>query len=110
MTDRDRLIEFVKNALVAYGHSVNSEITPQEFMADFLLENGVVILPCKIGDYCKIAKRLTADNTGEGDIKIRHSAIETAQLIEIACVTANENGTQIMDISNVFAIKEREDK
>lgn len=114
MTDRDRLIELIlqgeleaeKNCVY---YSRQSRIRAG-IVADFLLENGVVILPCKIGDYCKIAKRLTADNTGEGDIKIRHSAIETAQLIGIACVTANENGTQIMDISNVFAIKEREDK
>lgn len=50
MTNRDRLIELVKNALVAYGHSVNSEITPQEFMADFLLENGVIVPPVAVSD------------------------------------------------------------
>ena len=108
MIERERLIELIDRAQAISDD--NFGMTNSEQMADFLLENGVAILPCKIGDYCKIAKQLTADNTGEGDIKIRYSVIETAQLIGIACVTANENGTQIMDISNVFALKEREQK
>ena len=117
MTERERLIELLKNdncpspfICDANCKYINSGNCSTERIADLLLENGVIILPCKIGDYCKIAKRLMADNSGEGDIKIRYSAVETAQLIGIACVTVNENGTQIMDISNVFALKERERK
>ena len=128
MTEREKLIELIEagtriaydrsledvKRIVKENHHFNSAtdrtVSVSEMVADFLIENGVIILPCKIGDYCKIAKRLTADNSGEGDIKIRYSAVETAQLIGIACVTVNENGTQIMDISNVFALKEREQK
>lgn len=127
MTERERLIELIEagtrlaydrsleevKRIVTEKHHFNSAtdrtVSISEMVADFLLENGVVSLPCKIGDYCKISKQLTADNSGEGEIKIRYSAIETAQLIGIACVTVNENGTQIMDIRNVFAIKESED-
>ena len=105
MTERERLIELLQN--VPADSEGNRGVGR---IADYLLENGVIVLPCKIGDYCKINKWLTADNSGEGDIKIRYSAVETAQLIGIACVTVNENGTQIMDISNVFALKEREQK
>ena len=113
MTERERLVELIKNGFFTkpvYEALCTNKRKACDFLADYLLENGVIILPCKIGDYCKIAKRLTADNSGEGDIKIRYSAVETAQLIGIACVTVNENGTQIMDISNVFALKEREQK
>ena len=112
MTERDRLIELIVTAEneVFRAFPYTNSTKRIEMVANYLLENGVIILPCKIGDYCKIAKRLTADNSGEGDIKIRYSAVETAQLIGIACVTVNENGTQIMDISNVFALKEREQK
>ena len=112
MNDRARLIDLLmQGELEADKQGVfncSRSEWKAEIMADFLLENGVIILPCKIGDYCKIAKQIAEDNAGEGDIKIRYSVIETAQLIKIACVTANENGTQIMDISNVFAVKERE--
>ena len=113
MSERERLIELLMQGDIAASKQgvFNCCMCRREAetIADYLLENGVIILPCKIGDYCKIAKRLTADNSGEGDIKIRYSAVETAQLIGIACVTVNENGTQIMDISNVFALKESEE-
>ena len=116
MTERERLIELLKSdncpspfICDANCKYVNSENCMAERMADFLLENGVVILPCKIGDYCKIAKRIMEGNPEESDIKIHYSVMEIAQLIGIACVTVNENGTQIMDIENVFAIKESED-
>ena len=116
MTERERLIELLKSdscesPMLCDPNCKYASLKRcyEERTADYLLENGVIILPCKIGDYCKIAKRLTADNSGEGDIKIRYSAVETAQLIGIACVTVNENGTQIMDISNVFALKESEE-
>lgn len=127
MTERERLIELIEagtriaydrsledvKRIVKENHHFNSAtdrtVSVSEMVADYLLENGVIVLPCKIGDYCKINKWLTADNSGEGNIKIRYSAVETAQLIGIACVTVNENGTQIMDISNVFALKESEE-
>ena len=107
MNERERLIELINQAQAKSDD--NFGMTNSEQMADFLLENGVVLLPCKIGDYCKISKCITADNNGEGDIKIRYSVMEIAQLIGIACVTVNESGTKIMDIENVFAIKESED-
>lgn len=113
MTERERLVELLNNGFYEALSKIKGEEKDKkacDFLADFLLENGVIILPCKIGDYCKIAKRMTADDSGEGDIKIRYSVMEIAQLIGIACVTVNENGTQIMDISNVFALKERERK
>lgn len=112
MTERERLIELLKKAPYGANAITLSDKHKDSILgeiADYLLENGVIVLPCKIGDYCKINKWLTADNSGEGDIKIRYSAVETAQLIGIACVTVNENGTQIMDISNVFALKESEE-
>ena len=45
---RDRLIELVKNA-----HDEQQYLTSDKSInaiADFLLENGVVVLPCKLGD------------------------------------------------------------
>lgn len=41
MTERERLIEVLENA---------EKCLDYETMADYLLNNGVIILPCKIGD------------------------------------------------------------
>ena len=50
MTDRDRLIELIQNALAAYGTEANADCKPQDFIADFVLANGVIVPPCKVGD------------------------------------------------------------
>ncbi len=49
MTDRERLIELLKNALSAYGKEVNADCKPENFIADFILANGVIVPPVEIG-------------------------------------------------------------
>lgn len=46
MTDRDRLIELIKCSS-QYIYRQDSLV---ELMADFLLANGVIVPPCKVGD------------------------------------------------------------
>jgi hypothetical protein len=43
MTDRERLIELVKNSLSAYGKEARADCKPQDFIADFLIANGVML-------------------------------------------------------------------
>ena len=50
MDVREKLVELVKNALAAYGSKTNEVLEPCEFIADFMMANGVTVLPCKIGD------------------------------------------------------------
>lgn len=58
MTDRDRLIEMIKQAntlYLDYLESINQKglidtESRAEYIADYLLANGVVVPPCKIGD------------------------------------------------------------
>ena len=47
---RDRLIELIKQ--VPYGATVGAKFTQyfSEKMADYLLANGVIVPPCKVGD------------------------------------------------------------
>lgn len=52
MNERERLIELLKKK---YDHfcdqcGVNKDSRYTENIADYLLENGVVVLPCKVGD------------------------------------------------------------
>lgn len=51
MTDRDRLIEILNN----WGTENNDGICA-ESVADYLIENGVILPPCKVGNvvYCLI--------------------------------------------------------
>ena len=51
MTDRDRLIELI-NHKQCYGSPVENGVksVSNETLADYLLANGVTVLPCKMGD------------------------------------------------------------
>ena len=43
MDVREKLIELVKNALAAYGSKTNEVLNPCEFIADFMIANGVTV-------------------------------------------------------------------
>jgi len=43
MDVREKLVELVKNALAAYGSKTNEVLEPFEFIADFMMANGVTV-------------------------------------------------------------------
>lgn len=43
MDVREKLVELVKNALAAYGSKINEVLEPFEFIADFMMANGVTV-------------------------------------------------------------------
>ena len=45
MTDRDRLIELLKIPI-----HPKENVDPAEVVADYLIDNGVIVPPCKVGD------------------------------------------------------------
>lgn len=51
MTEREKLIEIVTNALSEYcSKPISEEAEPQDFVTDYLLKNGVAVPPCKVFD------------------------------------------------------------
>ena len=50
MTDRERLIELLEDTL----HEWESDVSVQTLteIAEHLIENGVIVPPCKVGDIC----------------------------------------------------------
>ena len=52
---RDRLIELIYKGIDKHQEKIENYVVPkQEWLADYLLENGVIVPPCKVGDtvYC----------------------------------------------------------
>lgn len=51
MTDRDRLIELISHKQ-CYGSPVENGVksVSNETLADYLIANGVIVPPCKVGD------------------------------------------------------------
>ena len=52
MTERNRLLQLIEQAEEKFPTMGNLvfKMTVEEYVADCLIENGVVILPCKVGD------------------------------------------------------------
>ena len=49
MTDRERLIELIRKAK-KNTKGANCDLEREMLFADYLLENGVIVPPCKVGD------------------------------------------------------------
>ena len=56
---RDRLIELIREARKNMK-SANSDLHREHLFADYLLENGVIVSPCKVGDtvYCEFNEKV----------------------------------------------------
>lgn len=97
MTERERLIELMRQAEFAYldfskMHPCEKSLT--DFTADYLLENGVIVPPCKVGDKVwyitngKIdnAEVVCVDCRNSGNHIIAHKYIEETEEIKKLCV------------------------
>ena len=49
MTDRERLIDLIREAK-KYTKNANSDLERNMIFAEYLLEHGVIVPPCKVGD------------------------------------------------------------
>lgn len=49
MTDRERLIDLIRETK-KHTKNANSDLERNMIFADYLLEHGVIVLPCKVGD------------------------------------------------------------
>ena len=48
---RERLAELIKKGIDKHESTIENYVHPEwEFIADYLLDNGVVVLSCKVGD------------------------------------------------------------
>lgn len=65
---RDRLIKLIED-YVTYLPHVEGQ-TWEEACADYLIENGIIILPCKVGDTVYEVKRCTSSEAIQAGIPI----------------------------------------
>ena len=51
MTERERLIELIREAMRKHEITIENYVIPtSDYIADYLLANGVIVPPCKVGD------------------------------------------------------------
>lgn len=50
MTDRERLIKLIKQAEKEFSDTGKPFLDIEKFVAEYLLANGVIVPPCKVGD------------------------------------------------------------
>lgn len=84
---RDRLIEMIREShcVDTWNHYTDDfkEPNPIEELADYLLSNGVIVPPCKVGD--TVYKPIITDDTHEPaiwDITITQISIDTGKLLK----------------------------
>ena len=59
MTQREKLVELIRNAK-KNTKGANCDLERDMLFADYLLENGVIVPPCKVGEKCyMVLEKLT---------------------------------------------------
>lgn len=90
MTDRDRLIELIKNAF-SEEHEKRDFIT-EEHTADYLLANGVIVPPCKVGQTVYVLNGDEAEEwIDEYKVKYFYCSSKGINRIYIECGTMGNN-------------------
>ncbi len=63
MTDRERLIELIRQGMKKHEVTIENYVIPtSDYLADYLLENGVIVPPCKVGHTVYQATKLVNGN------------------------------------------------
>jgi len=94
MTDKERLIELLEQEK-AFSRCMTDD-ERRERLADFLLENGVIVLPVPVDSPCRIRKVIV------GRKKIKRIDFEDAVVTGVGLFTKSKSGAQIMSMQNVF--------
>ncbi len=83
MTERERLIELLLEVDYALDKDGRGARDSAEYIADYLLENGVIVLPCKVGDTVYVIKRCRCGNPANYELKAcgRKTTIKTPKVL-----------------------------
>lgn len=78
MTDRERLIELFKGAESKVTEELNKHLKLEEkewmgIYADYLLANGVIVPPCKVGG---TVWEINTDNPFDEDLRVMEAKVE----------------------------------
>lgn len=122
MADRERLIELIKNAPTTdtvYGNiKIPNRIQTVQTIADYLLKNGVIVPPCKVGDTVYVVENpytfLTLKKVLEGNVISIHQH-EHGLYLRVLFDTKKINGSVDYNLNwklgkTVFLTKEQAEK
>jgi hypothetical protein len=98
MTDRERLIELIDKVLVKYDRGCLPFVMNE--IADCLLANGVIVLPCKVGD---TVWEIDADNPFEEELQVIESKVERFYV-------GTSHNLHLIDCKTVFLTKEEAER
>lgn len=107
---RDRLIELIDDFIhtVDVKHWYSEEL--DEHLADYLLENGVIVPPCKVGDkiYVIYNNKIIKGKVLDFDIVIEKDRIDFCVGVNFFCGISMNKGFVIY--GNAFITKEEAEK
>ena len=99
MTDRDRLIELVDKAKEEYANDTTDH-TETDYIVETLLNNGVIVPPCKVGDKVYWINHVTKEI--ETDIVISIHQYENG--LSITTDTVGTKGTTTFSLNRFLEI------
>ena len=96
MTDRDRLIELVEKAKEEYAGDVTDH-TETDYIVECLLNNGVILPPCKVGDVVYVIEPCSCFSGYRTFEECHHRRTNATKWIE-AVMVANKHHNRCMKL------------
>lgn len=81
MTDRDRLVKILQNR-TKDPCSLQGLYEWADDIADHLLENGVIVPPCNVGDHVFVVYGLEVQHTSVSSVKIESDGVQLAFILK----------------------------
>ena len=92
MSDRDRLIELIDGFVFGTQIAVNNiewDSTKVKELADYLIANGIIMLPCKVGDTIYFDTYKRGESIGIQPHKVANISIVVSTERPFGCVGAD---------------------
>lgn len=87
MTDRERLIELIRQGMKKHEVTIENYVIPtSDYLADYLLENGVIVSPVKVGDTVYVIEPCTCYNNYRTYDECHHRRTKATKWIEMVRV------------------------
>ena len=108
MIDRDRLIEILEDTLYEWECDVSKETVTE--IAEHLIENGVIVPPCNVGDHVFVVYGLGVQHTSVFSMKIESEDAHVAFILKCMVLQGGARFEEFLFGKTAFLTREEAER
>ena len=108
MTQREKLVELIRNAK-KNTKGANCDLERDMLFADYLLENGVIVPPCKVGDKFYYLGQFAVNGELKNNFEVFEEVVDSIEEFETDLIIYDRRGISF-GADCIFRTKEEAEK